>query len=232
MKKSNVYSIPALKRLPAYLRELKRLQAEGQLRVASPALARALHIDTIIARKDMEMLGVVGSPGVGFRVEELIDGIETFLGWKNSSEAFLVGTGDFGRALLGYSGFAAYGSVFLDGADMRSRSRGDVARRMAILMTARMDPELMTCRDVVSTGRYPYTGRLGIHIGILCVPDDDAQKIAELMVDSGILAIWNFTAHTLQLPEHIIRQRVNLGGDLAVLSVKLAEKLRERKENP
>ena len=39
---------------------------------------------------------------------------------------------------------------------------GDVARRMAILMTARMDPELMTCRDVVSTGRYPYTGHLGV----------------------------------------------------------------------
>ena len=54
------------------------------------------------------------------------------------------------------------GSVFLDGADMRSRSRGDVARRMAILMTARMDPELMTCRAVVSTGRYPYTGHLGV----------------------------------------------------------------------
>ena len=54
------------------------------------------------------------------------------------------------------------GSVFLDGADMRSRSRSDVARRMAILMTARMDPELMTCRDVVSTGRYPYTGHLGV----------------------------------------------------------------------
>lgn len=29
-------------------------------------------------------------------------------------------------------------------------------------MTARMDPELMTCRDVVSTGRYPYTGHLGV----------------------------------------------------------------------
>ena len=54
------------------------------------------------------------------------------------------------------------GAVFLDGTDMRSRSRGEIARRMAILMTARMDPELMTCRDVVSTGRYPYTGRLGI----------------------------------------------------------------------
>ena len=54
------------------------------------------------------------------------------------------------------------GAVFLDDADMRSRSRGEIARRMAILMTARMEPELMTCRDVVSTGRYPYTGRLGI----------------------------------------------------------------------
>ena len=54
------------------------------------------------------------------------------------------------------------GSVILDGKDMRTRSRSDIARRMAIVMTARMDPELMTCRDVVSSGRYPYTGGLGI----------------------------------------------------------------------
>lgn len=51
------------------------------------------------------------------------------------------------------------GSVVLDKQDMCARSRSDIARRMAILMTARMEPELMTCRDVVSTGRYPYTGR-------------------------------------------------------------------------
>ena len=54
------------------------------------------------------------------------------------------------------------GSVFLDGTDMSARSRNEIARRMAILMTARMEPELMTCRDVVSSGRYPYTGRLGV----------------------------------------------------------------------
>ena len=47
------------------------------------------------------------------------------------------------------------GKVFLDGEDLRTRTRGDIARRMAILMTARMEPELMTCRDVVSSGRYP-----------------------------------------------------------------------------
>ena len=54
------------------------------------------------------------------------------------------------------------GTVFLDGKAMEARSRNEIARRMAILMTARMEPELMTCRDVVSSGRYPYTGRLGI----------------------------------------------------------------------
>ena len=48
------------------------------------------------------------------------------------------------------------GTVFLDGKAMEERSRNEIARRMAILMTARMEPELMTCRDVVSSGRYPY----------------------------------------------------------------------------
>ena len=54
------------------------------------------------------------------------------------------------------------GAVYLDGEAMRSRSRTDIARRMAILMTVRVEPELMTCRDVVSAGRYPYTGKLGV----------------------------------------------------------------------
>ena len=54
------------------------------------------------------------------------------------------------------------GAAYLDGEELRACSRNAIARRMAILMTARMDPELMTCRDVVSTGRYPYTGHLGV----------------------------------------------------------------------
>ena len=54
------------------------------------------------------------------------------------------------------------GAAYLDGEELRALSRNAIARRMAILMTARMDPELMTCRDVVSSGRYPYTGKLGI----------------------------------------------------------------------
>lgn len=54
------------------------------------------------------------------------------------------------------------GTVYLDGQAMARMPEGEIARRLSVLMTERIHPELMTCRDVVSTGRYPYTGRLGI----------------------------------------------------------------------
>lgn len=54
------------------------------------------------------------------------------------------------------------GTVYLDGQAMARMPEGEIARRLSVLMTERIHPELMSCRDVVSTGRYPYTGRLGI----------------------------------------------------------------------
>ena len=54
------------------------------------------------------------------------------------------------------------GTVLLEEKDMAQMRQNETARRMAILMTQRIHPELMTCFDVVSTGRYPYTGALGL----------------------------------------------------------------------
>ena len=54
------------------------------------------------------------------------------------------------------------GPVLLEGAPMERCGQKEIAKRMAILMTERIHPELMTCYDVVSTGRYPYTGALGL----------------------------------------------------------------------
>ena len=205
------YSIPTLRRLPNYLRELKRLRDGGIERVSSPTLAKALRIDAISVRKDLEMIGMTGSPGVGYRVADLLLGIERFLGWQNASEAFLVGLGEFGRALLAYRGFDEFGLWIVAAFD-----------------ETRRDAPESTLHDVPVFGldRFPHLAeRLKIRMAILCVPDDRAQECAEFLVQCGILAIWNFTSHTLQLPDEIIRQKVNLAGDLAVLSVKLAEKL-------
>lgn len=54
------------------------------------------------------------------------------------------------------------GAVCLDGQPLAKLPENALARRLAIVTTERVDPELMTCREVVSTGRYPYTGRLGL----------------------------------------------------------------------
>ncbi len=54
------------------------------------------------------------------------------------------------------------GQVFIESEELRKLSYKDLSTRMAVVLTERMKPELMTCRDIVATGRYPYTGRLGI----------------------------------------------------------------------
>ena len=54
------------------------------------------------------------------------------------------------------------GSVFIASEELKKLSYRDLSTRMAVVLTERMKPELMTCRDIVATGRYPYTGRLGI----------------------------------------------------------------------
>lgn len=54
------------------------------------------------------------------------------------------------------------GTVSLEGQNMARMPELEIAKRLSVLMTERIHPELMTCEDVVSTGRYPYTGRLGI----------------------------------------------------------------------
>ena len=82
------------------------------------------------------------------------------------------------------------GTVLLDGRDMRLHSRSDIAKNMAIMMTTRMEPELMSCRDVVSTGRYPYTGRLGL------LQEEDKKIVQEALaqVDAEAFADAPFSA--------------------------------------
>ncbi len=81
------------------------------------------------------------------------------------------------------------GAVYLDGARMQDMPEKEIARRMAILMTERIHPELMTCEDVVGTGRYPYTGRMGI------LGAEDRRKVREALelVHAGELAGRFFT---------------------------------------
>ncbi len=54
------------------------------------------------------------------------------------------------------------GTVYLDQKNLHQISHKELSTQMAVVLTERMSPELMTCHDIVATGRYPYTGRLGL----------------------------------------------------------------------
>ena len=54
------------------------------------------------------------------------------------------------------------GSIYLEGRNMQTISYRELSKKMAVILTERIKVELTTCRDIVATGRYPYTGRLGI----------------------------------------------------------------------
>ena len=66
--------------------------------------------------------------------------------------------------------------------------------------------------------------RLNIHLGIITVPDEYAQEICDVMVDAGILAIWNFAQVHLNVPENIIVQNENLAASLAILSKSIKDR--------
>lgn len=76
------------------------------------------------------------------------------------------------------------GTVVLDGHSMDTLSEREIAKKLSVVMTERLRPELMTCRDVVATGRYPYTGRFGI----LSAEDEAIVDACMARVSAGELA--------------------------------------------
>ena len=82
------------------------------------------------------------------------------------------------------------GTVYLEQEQMSRMTNKEVSRKLAVVLTERMRPELMTCEDVVSTGRYPYTGTLGI----LSPEDKKKVKNAMEMVHAWDLKDRDFTA--------------------------------------
>ena len=76
------------------------------------------------------------------------------------------------------------GVIYLDGNDKSLMSATKIARQMSMVMTSSLKPELMTCREVIETGRYPYTGMMGI----LSEEDKNAVNKAMLSTDTDDIA--------------------------------------------
>ncbi len=205
-----------LQRLPAYLNYLRSLSGAGKKFVSATAVAEALGLNDVVVRKDLASVSSIGRPKVGYARLELIKELEVFLGYDNSQDAVLVGAGKLGQALLAYSGFPQYGLNILAGFDADPALSGREVAGKRIMPMNKL-PDL--CR------------RVGIHIGIITVPGEHAQAVCDQLIDSGILAVWNFANAHLQVPEGILVQNENMAVSLALLSNHLKERF-STKGNP
>ncbi|HPC60383.1 MAG TPA: redox-sensing transcriptional repressor Rex [Verrucomicrobiota bacterium] len=201
---------PTLKRLPLYHRLLKELLAAGRPTVSCTEIGAGLALDPTQVRKDLETAGVAGRPRIGYAVTDVVDQLEQFLGWKKVNEAFLVGAGSLGSALLGYRKFEECGLKIVAAFDADPARVGRRIHGTHVLALPKL-PGLAR--------------RMHVLIGIITVPAEAAQGVADLLVEGGIRAIWNFAPVRLHLPEGIIVHNEDLYCSLAALSQKLAAAL-------
>lgn len=195
-------SEPSLKRLPLYHQYLKKAHSLGVEVISCTKIAEELELTPISVRKDIAYTSIQGKPKTGYNVELLIAAIEEFLGWRNNNEAFLVGAGNLGAALLGYKDFEKYGLSILAAFDTDDKKIGKTIHGKKVMNIERFAN---------------ITGRLKIKIGIITVPAEAAQGVADLMVKSGMKAIWNFSPIKIAVPNDVKVQHVNLASSIAVL---------------
>ncbi len=199
---------PTLRRLPIYYQYLKKVQSEQKSHyISCTRIGNELSVQPIQVRKDLEITDAVGKPKLGYNVAELIDTIEEFLGWNNTTEAYLIGVGNLGSALLGYQGFREYGLDIVAAFDVDPTKIGTEIGGKKVIDVAKL-------ANMVR--------RMKIKIGILTVPAAHAQELADLMVKAGVAAIWNFSPVKISVPPSVVVQHENLAASLVVLSKKLA----------
>ena len=203
-------SQPTLRRLPRYLSYLKSLGENAPEYISATGIAEALGLGQVQVRKDLALVSSGGRPKIGYNRAALIADIEQFLGYGNTNDAVLIGAGKLGRALLGYSGFAEYGLNIVAAFDENDAIIGTSKSGKPIMHLSRLGE---ICR------------REQIKIGIITVPAEYAQDVCDLLIENGILAIWNFAPKHLNVPDGILVQNENMAASLALLCKHLNERM-------
>lgn len=202
-----------LERLPVYYHYLQDKQKEQAVHISAPVIAGDLQLNEVQVRKELALVSRrAGKPKAGFVVEELIADIEEFLGYRNVNQAVLAGAGSLGKALLSYQGFSRYGVEIVAAFDT---DEGVIGENVAGRMVLPLEKMENLCR------------RMGIHIGIITTPAEQAQTVCDRLVAGGVRAIWNFAPVHLSVPDAVLLQNENMAASLALLSKYLLEQDRE-----
>ena len=203
----NGYSIPkaTLGRLPQYLEYLRSLP-ETRHTISATTIAKALSLGDVQVRKDLATVSGAGKPKIGYETDKLITDIESHLGYESLTSAVLVGAGKLGRALLDYDGFENFGVKIVAGFDCNEAALRKGAK------------DILPIRNIGA-----YCREHGVKLGIITVGQDSAQYVCDMLVESGIKAIWNFAPVTLKVPSGILLKQENLALSLAYLNNQISK---------
>ena len=202
-----------LKRLPSYLAYLKGIDDPDTPYISATTLANALGMGDVQVRKDLAMVSEGGRPKVGYLRENLIEDIEQFLGYDNTTDAVLIGAGKLGQALMDHKGFEEYGLNILAGFDVNPAKESTEDGRPIYPM----EKLESFCRANK------------VLMGIITVPAPYAQEVCDQLIKCGIKAIWTFATVHLEVPPHILVQYENMATSLAVLSMHLQAHIKDHK---
>jgi redox-sensing transcriptional repressor len=201
--------MPTIKRLPGYLHIIEAAKREGKEYISGTVIADELELEPIQVRKDLAVTGIVGKPRIGFPVEKLIAAINAFLQWNQPHNAVVVGAGNLGTALSGYTEFRRHGLNIVAALDTEQSKIGKKINAVPVYALENLE----RCQK-----------EHAIDLAILTVPSPHAQEIAETLIAAGIRAIWNFTNVKLKVPESVMVQKEDLSSGYAVLSVKMGRR--------
>jgi redox-sensing transcriptional repressor rex len=196
-----------IRRLPRYYRYLGELLEGGVERISSNDLSKRMNVTASQIRQDLNNFGGFGQQGYGYNVKYLYTEIGKILGLEEDHNIIIIGAGNLGQALANYAAFEKRGFILKGIFDVNPRLAGVTIRGVPI----RMMDEL---RSFVANNE--------VDIAALTIPKDKAEEVADMLVENGVRAIWNFAHIDLNLPDNVIVENVHLSESLMQLSYNIS----------
>ena len=197
---------PAVKRLSLYLRQLESFKRKDRRTISSKQLGESLGLTDAQVRKDLAYFGQFGHPGIGYRVDDLIGQVRRILGTDKIWNVVLIGAGNLGRALSAYKGFNAKGFRLIAVFDSDPAKAG---RKIGPF-------HIQPLQELEATVRTQ-----AVRLGIVAVPADSAQDVADRLVAAGVRGLLNFAPATITVPHDVALNAVDLAVQLEQLSFQL-----------
>ncbi|MGI6647718.1 MAG: redox-sensing transcriptional repressor Rex [Bacillota bacterium] len=190
-------------RLSVYSRYLAQIKRKGVVTISSGEIARGVGVSSAQVRKDLAYFGEFGTRGVGYNVGELYGYLMKILGLTTQWKLVIVGAGKLGSALAMYGGFAERGFKVVGIFDNDPRKIGQKLDNLEIMDISQL-PKIVEANEA--------------KIGIIAVPVEEAQEVADTLIKNGLKAILNFSPRVLSVPDDVVLRSVDLSVNLEILS--------------